>query len=1141
MKKHYKLRAIGFSLAMTLAGNQLIAAQSIALGKTPQHAEQATLTARKLKDVLNDLRTHYRVDILFSDQMVDMYNVPTNVVNLKVRIEKNLESILKPLGLEYKKAKDGSYLITRTPTERKRLSEGEPISQPSALSGMDSAQASAEAGSIQLTSQPADLTVKGKVTDEKGEGIPGVSVLLKGTTTGTATDANGSYALTLPDGNGTLLFSYIGYLTEEIAINNRSAIDASLAPDIKALSEVVVVGYGTQRKSDLTGAVSSISPKEMRDQPVARVDQALQGRSPGVMIQNNDASPNGSVTIRIRGANSINGNNDPLVVINGFIGGDLTSVNPNDIENIEVLKDASATAVYGSRGANGVILITTKKGTVGKTVVQYNTFLNFQSLRKKLDLLSAGDYAETVNANRKELGVAEVFSPTEIAGFKANGGTDWQDQIFRNALQQSHQLSISGGNDKVNYFLSGNFVDNVGIIKGTSFKRYSVRSNIESNLNAKVKVGLNLFLVKSEDHPTTLNAFAGSNSGSPVFSARLWAPTLAVYNADGTYTLPTSSNAGPRTLYNPLAMALEPIRDNRQNTTEFNTYVEYTILKGLTARIMGGARSIDDENSYYINNRPSGVGDAEAGITNKMFTSLQNTNQLTYQKTIANDHNLSITAVYEQQREEFNSNFAGSKGFLTDAVTYNNMGLGSFSQTPFTTKTTKTIQSLVGRVNYAYQSKYSASFTTRYDGASVFGNEHKWGFFPSVGLAWNINQEEFLKNSTQVSNLKLRASYGITGSQAINPYQSLDQLGTVIYAINGSTKSSGVTLGSLANPDLRWEKTAQANVGLDVGLFNDRVLFSADYYQKTTSDLLMLVPVPLTSGYETVLKNVGKVENKGIELSLGGTPLDGEFKWRSSANLAINRNKVLALSGEKEIALGDPGLPNFGNTVFLTVGQPMGVLKGYIQNGTWSTAEADEAIKYGAKPGYPKYVDQNNDSQIDDKDIAIMGSTFPKFTYGFTNTFSYKGVDLNVLIQGVASSKTYNLGRVYMDRFSGDADATSTAILDRWTPTNQDTDVPSFEGTSSGYEKVKSSRWLENSSYLRVKNITLGYNLPKSLLANMKLSAVRFYVSGVNLITVTKYTGYDPEARTNVDRLGGIDLASYPSQKAYTVGLNVTF
>ena len=987
-------------------------------------------------------------------------------------------------------------------------------------------------------------TVSGKVTDETGAALPGVTVLLKGTSAGTSSNNEGVYSLSVPDpATGVLVFSFVGYKSQELPIAGRSSLNLSLGLDTKALSDVVVVGYGEQRRSDITGAVASVSAKELKDIPISRVDQALQGRSPGLVVQNNDASPNASVSIRIRGSNSITGANDPLIVVNGLLGSDLSSINPNDIENVEVLKDASATAIYGSRGSNGVILITTKKGTSGKTVVQFNSFITSQSLRKKLDLLGAADYADAVNANRQELGIAPVYTAAEVAGFRTNGGTDWQDQIFRTALQQSHQLSVAGGSDKVSYYLSGNYIDNQGIIKGSGFQRYSLRSNIEARLNDKLKVGVNLFVSKSDDHPTALNGFAGGNGASPVFAARLWAPTLPVYNADGTYTQP-SGKFGPHTLYNPLGMATEPIRDNRQNLNEFNTYLDYTIVPGLTARVMGAARLTDDENSYYLNTKATnGVGDAQAGVTNGRRMVLQSTNMLTYQKTIAELHSISVTGVYEVQHNEYNSSFAGSKGFNTDALTYNNLGFGSSPGLPYSYRETTVIQSVVGRLNYGFADRYLLTLAARHDGASVFGANHKNGFFPSAALAWRVNNEEFLKGVTAITNLKVRASYGLTGSQAVGPYASLELLNAnVPYAVNGSTLSPGVTLGDrLANPALGWEKTAQLDLGVDLALFANRVQLTADVYRKKTSDLLLNVPQPMASGYGYKLTNVGEVENKGVELGLGGTPLTGAFAWNTNFTLALNRNKVLALAGTDNIGLGGPGLPNFGsNTVSLVVGQPMGIIEGYQQNGTWGTAEADAAKGYDAIPGSPKYVDQNNDGKIDDKDITVIGHTLPKFSYGWNNTFSYKGLELNVLLQGVSGNQIYNLSRVYTDRSSSDADATSTRILDRWTPTHQNTDVPSFAGTNKS-ERLQSSRWIEDGSYLRLKNVTLGYNLSTSLLSGAKISGVRVYVSGINLLTATKYTGYDPEARTATDSFGGIDLASYPAQKSYTLGLNVTF
>ncbi len=982
----------------------------------------------------------------------------------------------------------------------------------------------------------AQNTVHGILHSSSGDRLPGATITVKGTNRSTVSNANGQFSINASPGN-TLVISYVGYQTKEISISSEKNLNLSLTPVISSMNEVVVVGYGTAMKSDLTGAVTSVSTKNIKDQPTPRLDQALQGRAPGLVVQNNSAAPDGRITIRIRGSNSINGANDPLVVIDGFVGGDISTVNPNDVESIQVLKDASATAIYGSRGANGVILITTKKGTSGKVKVQYNAYLNFNSVRKKIDVLNAAQYAVTVDSNRAALGVPLPFSQEQITAFQKSGGTDWQDEIYRHALEQNHEIAVSGGGQNVSYYLSGNYINNVGIIKGSSFQRYSVRSNITSIISKKFDAGLNIFLSKTINHPIISG---GNQDNAPSHAAIIFSPTLPVYNPDGSYTLPSSS-FGPPAVYNPLALAIEPINNNLGNRVVLNTYLNYNIVEGLTAKVLFGMSSQDNINSFYNNTKAKdGLGTASAGINNSQAVTFQNTGQINYKKTISGIHKIDFTAVYEQQIQTYNSSSAGSQGFSSDEVTYNNLALGTNPQIPSSNNTKKVIESLVGRLNYSLKEKYLISLTSRYDGASVFGENNKWGFFPSAAVAWRVNKEDFMKNISQISDLKLRASYGVTGSQAVGPYASLDQLNSSQpYPITGTGASTGVGLGIIGNPDLKWEKTGQFNVGFDLGLFTDRMHLTADYYNKTTNDLLLNVPLPRTSGYANKLQNLGEVQNKGFEIDLGGTPLTGKFIWNTDINFATNRNKIISLGGQDNVPIGTTGFPNFGNTIFLVVGQPIGVLKGYIQDGTWGTADAAKAASFGTIPGAPRYIDQDNNGKINTDDITIMGTTLPKFTYGWSNNFSYKNFDLNVLMQGVAGSKIYNISRVRSERSSSDADATDIRILDRWTPTNQNTSVPSFKG-SNQYEQLQSSRWLENGSYMRIKVITLGYNLPESILKKSKIGLARIYVSGVNLFTFTKYTGFDPEESTNVDALGGIDYAGYPSQKTYTIGINLT-
>ncbi|MEZ4968620.1 MAG: TonB-dependent receptor [Flavobacteriaceae bacterium] len=1004
-------------------------------------------------------------------------------------------------------------------------------------------------GGVDINTRLQEVTITGNVIDSNGQPLAGANILEKGTTNGTQTDFDGKFSISVSNSAAVLAISYIGYFPQEIAINGQATVTVTLQEDASLLDEVVLIGYGTQRKSDVTGAVASVKTEELEELPLTRVDQALQGRVPGVLIQNNDGAPNSTVNIRIRGANSLSAGNNPLVVIDGFQGGNLNTVNPNDIASIEVLKDASATAIYGSRGSNGVILVTTKQGKQGKATIEYNTFFSVRSIRKKLDLLNAADYAETVNAHRAELGIGggtPVFSAAEIEDFRASGGTDWQDEIYRDAYEQNHVLSISGANDDASYYVSANVIDREGIIRNTSYTRYSVRSNISAKLAEKLKVTANIYLSREEDHPTDINTFArgatgNNNSGSPVFSSQLFAPTKPIFESDGNYSQP-GGGVGPPTNFNPLALAVEPIRDNFINTTSFNGIAEYDITNKLKLSVSGSYRQLDVQNNLYANSKPTNAPGTEfASILDEKNLTLQNTNQLTYTNTFNDVHNLTVTAVMEQQYREFSQNVSSAIGFLTDGVTYNNLSLGTTPAVPQSRRTSRNLVSYVGRASYSYDNLYSLNLTGRSDGSSVFGTNNKHGFFFSAGGAWNISNESFLEASEAIDNLKLRASYGEIGNEQINPYLSLSRLSTTIAVLDGTSGSVGVVMANVAaNPDLKWETTKQFNIGVDLDLFNSRLNLTADYYNKSTEDLLLYVPLPGTSGVGRVLRNIGEVENKGVEFYLGGKPFDEKFKWESGFNMTFNKNKVLALAGGDEIALGGPGLPGFGNTVFLEVGESIGQLRGYQQDGVWTTSEATEAASFGSIPGAPKYIDQNGDGAINSADITVIGETQPKYTFGWNNTFKYENLDLTVFLQGVQGNDIYNIGRVRSERSTGDADATNVAILNRWTPQNENTNVPSFTGTTN-HEFLQSSRWIEDGSYIRIQNIILGYNLPSSILGKINMDKVRFFVSGTNLITITDYTGFDPESSTNVDTLGGIDLASFPSQKAFTFGLDLKF
>lgn len=987
-------------------------------------------------------------------------------------------------------------------------------------------------------------TISGTVTDANtGEPVPGATIIVEGSSTGTTTDMDGIFSLTVPDDTETLLISFVGYQSQEVSIAGQSEINVELEQDLLMMDEMVVVGYGSQARSDVTGSISTVSAEDIENLPVRRLDEALQGSSSGVVVNKGGNDPEGTVKIRIRGVNSIQGDNDPLVVVDGFVGGDISRINPNDIESIQVLKDASATAIYGSRGSNGVILVQTKQGQQ-QTSVEYNGYMTFQSNIKEVDLMSAAQYAETVNANRLDAGRPAVFTQEQINNFRQNGGTDWQDEVFRTGMDQRHQLSIGGGSQDVTYYISGNYSDTQGIVRNTSFTSYALQSNLTANLGEKFKVGVRANLSQSENHPRN-----GFRDNDPVYSALVFPPTEPIYQQDGTtYTQPPGSH-GYGSIFNPVGLAEEPVRDDTDIRILANASVDYQVMDNLTARVLVGVTSIDSKLGQYVNTDPQGgVGQASASVNNSEFMLLQNTNQLTYRNTFSGLHDVGFTAVYEQQQEVSTFTNVGSDGFSTDAVLYNNLSLGQNPNTPSSGKSEKTIHSYMGRLNYGYDSRYLFTLTGRYDGSSVFGANNKWGFFPSASVAWNISNESFMENVDAVSNLKLRASYGITGSQAIGPYNSLSSLSTGREYSNpsGGSIMPGTGLGSLGNPDLKWETTSQFDIGFDLSLLDDRITATVDYYNKITDNLLLNQPLPRTSGYSSILQNIGSVGNSGFEFSLGGYPVNqADLQWRTNFNISFNKNEVLDLvEGQEEIGFTGFGLvPGMGNTIFLIEGEPMGILRGFIQDGTWNTDEAAEAASYGTIPGAPKYIDQNNDGVINSDDITRMGQTLPKFSYGWNNTVQYKNFSLNVFMQGVYGNDVFDISAHRYGTASHTDDGTSTVLLDRWTPDNQDTDVPSFEGAL--YGQSQSSYWMQDGSYLRVKNITLGYTLPESVLSQLDISSVRLYVTGINLITITNFEGIDPEMRSGgaagSDFGGGINISSYPAQRGLTVGMDINF
>ncbi|WP_246225204.1 TonB-dependent receptor [Spirosoma terrae] len=991
----------------------------------------------------------------------------------------------------------------------------------------------------------ADITVSGTVTDEKGEGLPGVSVLVKGTQRGTSTSATGSYQLAVPNESAILVFSFVGFQSQEIEVGKRTTVSVTLKTDDKSLDEVVVVGYGTVKKSDLTGSVAKVGEANIKATPIPSLDRAMQGRAAGVQVTTNSAQPGGSATIRIRGSGSVNASNDPLYVIDGFPTGNLNSINTDDIESIEILKDASATAIYGSRGSNGVVLVTTKRGKAGKAVVSYDGYYGNQTPRYIIPLLNARQFAELVNEAQTNNGGKPYFdgSTAERPLPSTLGeGTDWQRVVLRDAPQQSHQLSVSGGSPTSRYAISAGYFSQDGIIPRSDFKRYTLRTNLDNELSSRVKVGMTIqgaYTIKNG--PRTETAGNRAVDGA-IASAFNFSPTFPIYNADGSYykNVGVLNGLGAD---NPMAMINEFTDRTSLIRLLANTYVDVKILEGLTFRTTFGADLQTSKNNYYVT-RLATLGASLGGsgsVSSSQSINWLNENTLNYTRQLGTDHNINAVIGYTFQGINAESVDANANTFADDFALYNNLGAGSTLVAPSTGSSQWRLISYLARVNYSLKDRFLFTLTGRRDGSSRFGPNNKFGFFPSGAFAWKLANEPFMKGLTGVSDAKIRASYGLSGNQEIGNYQYLANISSAPYVLGGALQVGSAT-GGIGNPDLRWEKNAQFDVGFDVGLFNNRVQVSADYYNKLTSDLLFSVSVPTSSGFGNTLKNIGSVRNTGFEFALNTINIDrGGFRWSSEFNISFNKNKILTLDGRQEFRTGsDATISNTAqNPILLRVGSPLGSFFGLVTDGIFQNqADVDASAQKTAKPGDLRYVDRNGDGVINDLDRDIIGNANPDFFGGFNNTFSYKGFDLNLFFQGSFGNDIINYATFDLINLTG-GNNQSARVLDRWTPTNGGNTIP--RANAAGGSRLLSSLHVEDGSYLRLKNISLGYTLPATLINKAGFSSVKVYVAAQNYLTFTKYTGYDPE----VNRYGssslsqGIDYGGYPASKTLLIGLNL--
>ncbi|PKK36777.1 hypothetical protein BWI96_10425 [Siphonobacter sp. SORGH_AS_0500] len=1021
--------------------------------------------------------------------------------------------------------------------------------------------------------QQKEITVTGVVTDAiTGEALPGVHVLIKGTYKATVTDSKGRYSLAVPSPEAILIFSYIGMDTQEHSLGNQSVLDVKLRSSIKGLNEVVVIGYGTQLRKDLTGSIGSVSEKALRQVPITGMDQALQGRVAGVQVTQTSGQPGGSVNIRIRGTSSITAGNEPLYVIDGVpfynwgttnnngpagifgtgvVHNALSAINPNDIVSMEVLKDAAAASIYGSRAANGVVLITTKRGKAGQARVELDAYYGIQSVAHQLPTLHSSQYAELINESRAnaraDLGnpasvpvaarpIPELADPSSLIT-----STNWQDQIFKKAAIQNYQLSISGGNEFTQYALSLGYFNQDGIIKVSGYKRYSVRLNLDQQVFKKFKIGSSITVNNATN---TINRATGNElQGGLIYGALLQTPTIPVYDASGNYARPNYTS-GFALIDNPLASALEywhPI-----NTTRMigSSYAEYTFLPGFTLRTSIGLDANYLKNNIFI---PTSTGTPPPSVGSGFAFASQelgwlNENILSYSKHFHADHHLSLVGGATFQGANFERMISRVTNFPNDLVTTTNGG-----QTDLTNSFREgwRMASFLARAHYAFRSKYLFSVAMRADGSSKFGPQKRFGYFPSISAGWNISEEPFLVNHRWLNDLKIRVSYGLTGNSEIQNgvnslayYAYIGSVATANYAFGGKAVN-GLAPNILANARLGWESTAQFDVGLDVGLFNNRLNLVTDVYVKNTNQMLVSgTPLAYTTGFSGSTQNIGGMQNKGWEFAINSVNLPGAFRWTTSLNAALNKNHVVSLGqADRQIILSS-------NTL-IRAGLPVSSFYGYVMEGIFQSAQEIEAspVQPFAKPGDLKFKDVNGDGVINDDDRTIIGNPTPDWVYGMTNAFSYKGVELNIFFQGVQGNQIYNVTRQKRESMLGQYNG-STQTLHRWHSASDPGDgkTPRAVAIDRNNNNRFSTRWIEDGSFLRLRNISLGYQWPAKLLNKWHLKGLKTYVSAQNLITFTSYSGYDPEVgRSGNDPLvSGYDDANYPLQRMFMFGLNLS-
>lgn len=1109
----------------------LLSVNLFAYSATDNGKDQSTIDGakkEKLSKVLNLISQYYNVGIIFDADQVEKLLV--DKIDYQESVEKDLNIALRNTNLIYKKISEQTYIIKKS----KRKS-------PKKL----------ESKATPVKASKAFLKISGVILDaDNREPLIGANVIDLNTKQGTITDIDGSFELEVEAG-ATLEVSYISYVSKQVVVNNAAPLQVFLEKSAKILEEVVVVGYGSQKKSDLTGSVSSIGVKELKQLPSTGLEQAIQGRSAGVYITQNSGAPGGAMSVRIRGTGSTL-TAEPLYVVDGIPivndnqgtsatfeadgGGQysnaLTTINPNDIESIEILKDASATAIYGARAANGVVIITTKKGTSGSQSISLDSYIGLQQLYRNIPVMDLRQYAEYV----QDVGLGtniEEFSDLDLLG----AGTDWQDVIFRSALMHNNQFSLTGGSEKTRFSFTAGIHNKNGIVEGSDFARYSTKLNIDHSFNSRLKIGANILASKTKENVTF-----NDNSNGVIYTALLTPPLVPARTLDGSFGAAPSGENIVLTFDNPLANALEIEDVNRKSRLLGSIYAELNIAPWLKYRMEMATDILYTNHNTFWPSFDRGTQSRRSKVRRNNNNSLYwiNKHLLTYSNTIADNHKITFLAGFEAQEGRYEWLSASRENLPTNDLMELNLG-DAGTQIVQGGAGHWALLSYFGRLNYGFAERYLFTGTLRADGSSRFGDNNKYGLFPSLAFAWRVSQEPILQDVEKLSNLKLRIGYGAVGNQEIGLYSFASNLRATNVVI-GNQLQTGFSPDNISNPDVKWESSVQFNLGLDFGMFNNRLEFVVDVYNKTSKDMLLPAILPATSGsFNPPFINIGEMSNNGVEFTVNTQNLASKVNWKTSANISFNQNRVVNLGSTGSLT----GIIQRIPVTRTEEGLPIGQYYGHIADGIFADlSEIAEAPfqETGTRPGDIRFRDINDDGMINDLDKTFIGSPHPDFTANLINDVAFGNFDFTIFLRGVYGNEVFNMLRRDIAG-TGAWHNQSTDILDRWTPTNPEGEEPRSNGNDPNQNRRVSTRFVEDGSYLRLQNLSLGYTLPKALLSKYNIANVRVYMSGQNLYTLSNYSGYDPEIGSYNQNplINGVDNGRFPVARSFTFGANVNF